>query len=171
MEEKDNQNHQSNPPGKAFFKPDGDTDSKNRQDSGMFRGHYANLDDNYFKKQMEFKQGKLHQLITDQEVNTNKIFANRYIERGFMGFWYFLLDTFNHFENFMLLFLILIIWYDMNNSETASTDLSVSIYFPIVALGVNLGLMTIRNSIFENRQVKVTRKINNKWVSALFVSR
>lgn len=131
----------------------------------------ANIDDNYFKKQMEFKQGKLHQLITDQEVNTNKIFANRYGERGLIGFWYFLLDCIYHFENFMLLFLILMIIYGMSTSVTASTEQSIPLEFPLVALIVNVVLMAIRNIIFENRQVKVTRRINNKLVNALFVSR
>lgn len=35
-------------------------------------------EDQYFKKQMEFKGGKRHQLITDQFYNSNKIYANRY---------------------------------------------------------------------------------------------
>ena len=111
----------------------------------------ANLDDNYFKKQMEFKQGKLHQIITDQEINTNKIFANRYFERGLMGFWYFLLDCIYHFENFMLAFLIAIIRYGQKTSETASAEQSIPMFFPVVALGVNFGLMAIRNIIFEGR--------------------
>jgi len=41
------------------------------------RGHNTN-EDLFFKKQMEFKSGKRHQLITDQIVNSNKIYANRY---------------------------------------------------------------------------------------------
>jgi hypothetical protein len=100
---------------------------------------------------MEFKAGKLFQLITDQEINTNKIFANRYFERGAMGFWYFLLDCVYHFENFMLVFLLCIISYGQNTSETASAEQSIPLSFPLTGLAVNFGLMGIRNVIFEFR--------------------
>jgi hypothetical protein len=93
----------------------------------------------------------LHQLITDQEINTNKIFANRYGERGLIGVWYFLLDCVYHFENFMLVFLIVMIQYGKNTSDTASTEQSIPMTFPVVALVVNVVLMAIRNIIFENR--------------------
>lgn len=33
--------------------------ARNRMDTGLYRGQQANLDENFFKKQMEFKQGKL----------------------------------------------------------------------------------------------------------------
>lgn len=36
------------------------------------------IEDQCFKKQMEFKGGKLHQLISDQIVNSNEIYSNRY---------------------------------------------------------------------------------------------
>ena len=42
-----------------FFENENGNGAKSRQDSGVYRGHIANLDDNYFKKQMEFKAGKL----------------------------------------------------------------------------------------------------------------
>lgn len=93
----------------------------------------------------------MHQLITDQEINTNKIFANRYGERGLIGVWYFLLDCVYHFENFMLVFLIVMIQYGKNTSDTASTEQSIPMTFPVVALVVNVVLMAIRNIIFENR--------------------
>ena len=69
------------------------------------------FDDNYFKKQMEIRGGKLHQLLTDQEVNSNRIFANRYVGRGIIGFWYFVIDCTYHFENFLLVLLIAMIFY------------------------------------------------------------
>lgn len=36
------------------------------------------IEDQFNKKQMEFKGGKLHQIISDQVKNSNKIYANRY---------------------------------------------------------------------------------------------
>jgi magnesium-transporting ATPase (P-type) len=71
----------------------------------------------------------------------------------------------------MLVFLIIMIQYGKNTSDTASTEQSIPMQFPLVALMVNVILMSIRNIIFENRQVKVSRRINNKLVNALFVSR
>jgi len=58
---------------------------------------------------MEFKGGKRHQLITDQIVNTNKIYANRY--QGLIGVWYFTIDCVYHFENLLALLLFAIILY------------------------------------------------------------
>ena len=85
----------------------------NHIDNGSYgyRGTQNMFDDNYFKKQMEIRGGKLHQLLTDQEVNNNRIFANRYAGRGIIGFWYFVIDCTYHFENFLLFFLILLIFY------------------------------------------------------------
>ena len=88
-----------------------------------------------------------------------------------MGFWYFLLDSIYHFENFMLLYLILMIQYGRSTSDTASTDQSIPMSFPWIALSFNVMLMSIRNILFESRQVKVTQKINNKLVNTLFAGR
>jgi hypothetical protein len=90
---------------------------------------------------MEFKGGKLHQLITDQIQNSNKIFANRY--QGSLGVWYFIVDSTIHFENVLSLILFLLITFN----EFDMIDLS----FPIVALSVNIVLMSIRNLVFEMR--------------------
>ena len=90
---------------------------------------------------MEFKGGKLHQLITDQIQNSNKIFANRY--QGTLGVWYFIVDSTIHFENVLSLILFLLIIFN----EFDMIDLS----FPIVALSVNIVLMCIRNFVFEMR--------------------
>ena len=95
---------------------------------------------------MEFKGGKLHQLITDQIQNSNKIFANRY--QGSLGVWYFIVDSTIHFENVLSLILFLLITFN----EFDMIDLS----FPIVALSVNIVLMSIRNTVFEMRQRAVT---------------
>ena len=38
----------------------------------------TNYEDQFNKKQMELKGGKLHNLISDQALNTNIIYANRY---------------------------------------------------------------------------------------------
>ena len=90
---------------------------------------------------MEFKGGKLHQLVTDQIQNSNKIFANRY--QGTLGVWYFIVDSTIHFENVLSLTLFLLIIFN----EFDMIDLS----FPIVALSVNIVLMSIRNLVFEMR--------------------
>ena len=120
----------------------------------------GSMEEQVFKKQMEFKSGKLHQVITDQVTNTNEIFANRY--QGTLGLWYFFIDTVLHFENFLSLLLFLLIWF--NQSEM------ISISFPLMALSVNVLLMMVRNIAFEMRQRTVTRKINDKIVSALYIS-
>lgn len=119
------------------------------------------IEEQFFKKQMEFKGGKLHQLITDQIVNSNMIFANRY--QGVLGLWYFFIDSSLHFENvlsFVLFMLIKFNEFDM-----------IDITFPIVALSVNVFLMSIRNIVFEMRQRAVTDKINNKIIENLWISR
>jgi hypothetical protein len=110
---------------------------------------------------MEFKGGKLHQLITDQIQNSNKIFANRY--QGTLGVWYFIVDSTIHFENVLSLILFLLIIFN----EFDMIDLS----FPIVALSVNIVLMSIRNLVFEMRQRAVTQKINNKVIECLWIVR
>jgi hypothetical protein len=64
------------------------------------------VEDQCFKKQMEFKGGKLHQLISDQIVNSNEIYSNRY--QGMIGIWYFLIDSVVHFENLIGIFLFIL---------------------------------------------------------------
>lgn len=61
---------------------------------------------------MEFKGGKLHQLISDQVTNSNKIYANRY--QGGFGAWYFVIDSTLHFENVLAIVLFLLI---LNSQE------------------------------------------------------
>lgn len=129
------------------------------------------IDDNCYKKQMEFRGGKLHSIITDQDVNTNRIFANRYSGKGVIGFWYFAIDCTYHFENFLLVMLIICILYVQSVSLTASYQQSVQLYFPISSLVVNFLLMAVRNIIFEHRQNRITNKINNKYIEYLFVAR
>jgi len=99
-------------------------------------------EDQFFKKQMEFKSGKRHQLITDQFVNSNKIYANRY--NGLLGVWYFVIDCIYHFENFLAVVLFFLIMMSEKYND-------VSASFPIVTLSVNITLMAIRNVTFELR--------------------
>jgi magnesium-transporting ATPase (P-type) len=47
----------------------------------------------------------------------------------------------------------------------------IDIAFPIMALTVNILLMSIRNIVFELRQRAVTHKINNKIIENLWISR
>lgn len=126
----------------------------------MKRGEHTN-EDQYFKKQMEFKGGKRHQLITDQYQNSNKIYANRY--QGIIGVWYFVIDCVYHFENFLALLLYVMIYY---SQKTNSIDQS----FPVTTLFVNISLMIIRNITFELRQRKITNKINNKMLEFLLIT-
>ena len=91
---------------------------------------------------MEFKGGKLHQLITDQSLNSNKIYANRY--QGLLGVWYFVIDTTIHFENFLAIILFFATFYADDFSE-------INYFYAITALSVNILLQAIRNFIFELR--------------------
>ena len=69
--------------------------------------------------------------------------------------WYFLIDTTVHFENILAIVLFFLILYSQEYNQ-------IEISFPIVALSVNVTLMTMRNLTLELRQRKVTNKINNK---------
>ena len=120
------------------------------------------VEDHFNKKQIEFKGGKMHQLISDQSLNSNKIYANRY--QGILGIWYFLLDSTVHFENILAILLLCLIVY---SSEYNQIDYS----FAIVAFTVNIALVCIRNITFEHRQRKVTNKINNKAIEFLLIKR
>ena len=91
---------------------------------------------------MEFKSGKRHQLITDQFVNSNKIYANRY--NGLLGVWYFVIYCIYHFENFLAVVLFFLIMMSEKYND-------VSASFPVVTLSVNITLMAIRNVTFELR--------------------
>ena len=91
---------------------------------------------------MEFKGGKLHQMISDQVRNSNKIYANRY--QGGFGVWYFIIDTTFHFENILAVILFFLILYSQEYNQ-------IQISFPIVALSVNFGLMCMRNLTREHR--------------------
>jgi len=84
----------------------------------------------------------VHQIITDQERNSNKIYANRY--SGLIGVWYFFIDTTIHFENILAVLLLLMIRF---SSEYNQVDQS----FAIIAFSMNILLMSIRNIIFEMR--------------------
>lgn len=79
-----------------------------QQGSSSNRGQ-SNIEDQFNKKQMEMKGGKLHQLISDQIVNSNKIYSNRY--QGAFGAWYFIIDSIVHFENILAVFLLFLILY------------------------------------------------------------
>ena len=129
--------------------------------SGVKRGSNI-IEDQFNKKQMEFKGGKLHQMISDQVKNSNKIFANRY--QGFFGIWYFLIDTTLHFENILAAILFFLILYSQEYNQ-------IRISFPIVALSVNFMLMCMRNLTLELRQRKVTNKINFKTIDYLMITR
>lgn len=120
------------------------------------------VDEQFNKKQIEFKGGKVHQMITDQITNSNEIYAHRYV--GMLGLWYFFIDTAIHFENFLAIILI-VTYIQMSEASGISTVL------PIIALFVNLALMFIRNLSFELRQRKVTNKINKKCVEYLMITR
>jgi magnesium-transporting ATPase (P-type) len=111
---------------------------------------------------MEFKGGKLHQMISDQVRNSNKIYANRY--QGGFGVWYFIIDTTFHFENILAVILFFLILYSQEYNQ-------IQISFPIVALSVNFGLMCMRNLTLEHRQRKVTNKINNTPIEYLMITR
>mgnify|MGYP000854435329 CR=1 FL=1 len=111
---------------------------------------------------MEFKGGKLHQLISDQVTNSNKIYANRY--QGGFGAWYFIIDSTFHFENVLAIVLFFLI---LNSQEYNQIEIS----FPVVALSVNVALMCMRNLTLELRQRKVTNKINNKQIEYLMITR
>lgn len=102
------------------------------------------------------------QIITDSPVNNNKIFANRY--QGLIGIWYFIIDSIIHFENLLAVLLAIMIYFSEMYNQ-------IDIYFPIIALFVNVSLMCIRNLTFEFRQRKVTNKINNKTYQHLMISR
>ena len=43
--------------------------------------------------------------------------------------------------------------------------------YPIVAVSVNVALMSIRNIVFEMRQRAVTSKINEKLIECLMINR
>ena len=131
---------------------DQDKREEQQNSGGQKRGSNI-IEDQYNKKQMEFKGGKLHQMISDQVKNSNKIYANRY--QGGFGVWYFLIDTTVHFENILAIILFFLILYSQEYNQ-------IEISFPIVALSVNFGLMCMRNLTLELRQRKVTNKINNK---------
>lgn len=91
---------------------------------------------------MEFKGGKLHQTISDQVINSNKIYANRY--QGGFGAWYFIIDSTFHFENVLAMLLFLLIMYAPEYNQ-------IEISFPIVALTINIMLMCMRNLSLEFR--------------------
>ena len=140
------------------------TDQQRRDEKlgvGAKRGSNM-VDDQYNKKQIEFKGGKLHQMITDQPNNNNKIYANRY--QGAIGVWYFIIDSTFHFENILAILLLVMILYSYEYNQ-------VPYSFAIVALLVNVSLMCIRNLTFEFRQRKVTNKINNKTIEFLMITR
>ena len=120
------------------------------------------VEEQYNKKQMEFKGGKLHQTISDQVINSNKIYANRY--QGGFGAWYFIIDSTFHFENVLAMLLFLLIMYAPEYNQ-------IEISFPIVALTINIMLMCMRNLSLEFRQRKVTNKINNKQIEYLMITR
>ena len=61
-----------------------------------------------------------------------------------MGIWYFVIDTTVHFENILAILLLIMI---ILSQEYNQVDQS----FAIVALLVNVGLMSIRNMTFEMR--------------------
>ena len=85
----------------------------------------------------------MHQLISDQPLNSNKIYANRY--QGLIGIWYFMIDSVVHSENFLAVILLITMYYSQKYHD------QVHYSFAIVAFTVNVSLMCIRNITFEHR--------------------
>lgn len=81
-----------------------------------------------------------------------------------------MIDCLNYFENFLIICLICLIEYHKTVSTTSASANSIQSYYAISALLINIGLMSIRNIIFEQRQNKITKKINNKLIQYLYVS-
>lgn len=79
-----------------------------------------------------------------------------------IGVWYFFIDSVVRFENLLVLFLFILTKIDPDTIDQS---------FPIIAVSVNVFLMSLRNIIFELRQREVNRKINNKRADLLFISR
>lgn len=65
------------------------------------------LQDHNLKKQMEFKNGKLTSYITDQEMNSNRVFLSRY--SGALGVLYFVTDTIVNLENLLAICVLILI--------------------------------------------------------------
>jgi len=59
-----------------------------------------------------------------------------------IGLWYFFIDSVLHFENLIGLFLFIL---------TQISDEMISQAYPIVAVTVNIFLMSLRNILFELR--------------------
>jgi len=66
--------------GEALYQGTNAINDQEKREQQTLRGMKSSnsIEDAFNKKQMEFKGGKVHQLISDQPKNNNKIFANRY---------------------------------------------------------------------------------------------
>ena len=123
------------------------------------------IEDQYNKKQMEFKGGRLNSLMSDHEEMqiTNKIYANRY--QGYIqGTWYFLIDSVMHFENVLALMLLTFILISEEYNQ-------IDITFPITAVTINVCLMALKNLTLEFRQRRVSNFINTKQIEWLMITR
>jgi len=69
-----------------------------------------------------------------------------------------------HFENVLAILLYIMISLSQEYNQVDNS-------FAIVALLVNVSLMSVRNMTFELRQRKVTNKINNKHIEFLMITR
>ena len=69
----------------------------------------SSIEDLNNKKQMEFKGGRLSQLISDQVTNTNVVSICRY--QGFLGAVHFLIDCTACLDNMINLLLLVLLVY------------------------------------------------------------
>lgn len=143
-------------------------DQQKRLQSEAFNGGKRGnnvIEDQFNKKQMGFKGGRLDSLMSDhvESLNTNKIFANRY--QGLLyGCWYFMIDSVMHFENILA---VLLLTFILVSSEYNHVEIS----FPITAMGINVSLMAFKNLTLELRQRRVSQIINSKQVEWLMITR
>mmetsp|Transcript_1509 Transcript_1509/g.2021 ORF Transcript_1509/g.2021 Transcript_1509/m.2021 type:complete len:184 (-) Transcript_1509:6144-6695(-) len=110
---------------------------------------------------MEFKDGKLQQLITDQHHNSNMIYANFY--HGPLGILRFVRDTFLYFENFLLVVLAALCFFGEQYTV-------ISYSYPITALIINVLLAAAKMLFFEERQWTLTERISRKRADYLHIT-
>lgn len=130
------------------------------------RQRHQVIDEQFNKKQMEFKNGRLHQLISDQPQNHNRVYANRY--NGLIGCWYILVDTFAHIENLVAVAMIIVFLVMQPYYPSHKENLP---FVSIVVLVINVVLATISNVYVEIGQRRVNEKINNRTVDYLMITR
>lgn len=122
----------------------------------------SSIEDLNNKKQMEFKGGKLSQLISDQLTNTNVVSICRY--QGFLGAVHFIVDCTACLDNMINLLLLVLLIYSLDQSL-------LDIWFPIGAFIVNFILRSMLCVQCENRKRKIQDKINYQKVEYLLISK